>query len=253
MRIGRNIRDLDVPFKDEIEFSKKNNFDLIQLWYTKGKISMVYEDDSVKAIINSKYCTILHGLFDVDDFEQYSNDFINTLIKLKHKEVILHPVIKSCEVTNDSKNRLYSNVLKLCNELDKYNITVYVENNHSNMKVFYELNEWKMFFDKAPKNVEFLLDVVHVMFCDDYSYMKQLVSIKRPKCLHIADTIKGMIGPKHLHIPIGTGIIDFEKIFNEIIPEYDDLIILEIKNLDKSIIESKAKILEIIDKSKHSH
>ena len=62
-----------------------------------------------------------------------------------------------------------------------------------------------------------------------------------------------MIGPKHLHIPIGTGIIDFEKIFNEIIPQYDDLIILEIKNLDKSIIESKAKILEIIYKSKHSH
>ena len=244
MRIGRNIRDLDVPFKDEIEFSKKNNFDLIQLWYTKGKISMVYEDDSVKAIIDSKYCTILHGLFDVDDFEQYSNDFINTLIKLKHKEVILHPVIKSCEVTNDSKNRLYSNVLKLCNELDKYNITVYVENNHSNMKVFYELNEWKMFFDKAPKNVEFLLDVVHVMFCDDYEYMRKLVKIKYPKCLHVADTKKGMCGKKHVHLPIGHGIIDFNIVFNDILKDFDGIIILEIKNTDENIVESKKMIQE---------
>ena len=43
---------------------------------------------------------------------------------------------------------------------------------------------------------------------------------------------------------------DIEKIFNEIIPNYNDLIILEIKNTDKNIIDSKNKIAEILSNNK---
>ena len=37
---------------------------------------MVYEQDQIKAIKNSNISTILHGSFDINDFEEYENDFV---------------------------------------------------------------------------------------------------------------------------------------------------------------------------------
>ena len=248
LRIGRNIRDLDCPFQDEIDFSYEHNFDIIQVWYKQGKIDSTYELDPINTLKNSKIKSIIHAAFDINDFNDYEDDLINKLTKLNHQELILHPMIKTKEVNKETVKELEEKVLNLLNKLDKLNITVYVENNHKDMQCFYTLTQWKKFFKKAPKNTEFLIDVVHVLYCDDYDYMKKLVSIKRPKAIHIADTIKGRVGNRHLHIPIGKGIIDFNKIFNEIIPNYNDLIILEIKNTDKFILESRDKIKNILDK-----
>ena len=248
LRIGRNLRDLDCPFIDEVEFSFNNNFDIIQLWYKRGKIDSMYLENPIDYLIENNINSIIHAAFDIGDFEDYEDDLINKLIELNHKELILHPMIKTKEVNIDTVKELEDKVLNLLNKLDKLNITVYVENNHKDMKCFYTLTQWKNFFKKAPKNTEFLLDVVHVLYKDDYDYIEKLVKIKRPKALHIADTIKGKVGRKHWHIPIGKGIIDFDKIFNEIIPNYNELIILEIKNTDKNIISSRDKIKEILTK-----
>lgn len=248
LRIGRNLRDLDCPFQDELEFSRENDFDIVQVWYKCGKIDAPYTMDALSCLKTSQINSIIHAAFDIDDFNEYETDLIDKLIKLNHKEVILHPMIKSKEVTKENVAVLEEHVLNLAKILDELNIKMYIENNHKDMKCFYTLTQWRNFFKRAPKNVEFLLDVVHVLYCDDYEYLKKLVAIKRPKALHIADTIKGKVGRKHLHIPIGTGIINFEKIFNEIIPNYQDLIILEIKNTDKHIIESRDKIKNIIEK-----
>lgn len=248
MRIGRNIRDLEIPFKDEVRFSLENNFDIIQLWYHKGVIDMTYESDSISDIKNSGINVIIHGAFDINDFDKFEDDFINKLVELKMHEVILHPMIKTEEVNNETDKILVDKVLGMCNRLNKLNITVYIENNHKYMQSFYTLDQWKRFWNKAPKNAEFLLDIVHVLFCDDYDYLKELVDIKYPKALHIADTVKGMVGSKHTHLPIGNGIIDFKKIFQEILLNYDGLIILEIKNLDSSIIDSKNKLIQYLNK-----
>lgn len=248
LSVGRNLRDLDCPFIDEVEFSINNNFDIIQLWYKRGKIDSVYLENPIDYLIKNNITSIIHAAFDIGDFEDFEEDLINKLIKLNHKELILHPMIKTKEVNKDTIKELEDKVLNLLNKLDKLNITVYVENNHKDMKCFYTLTQWKNFFKKAPKNTEFLLDIVHVLYKDDYDYIEKLVKIKRPKALHIADTIKGKVGRKHLHIPIGEGIIDFDKIFNEIIPNYNELIILEIKNTDKNIISSRDKIKEILIK-----
>lgn len=248
LRVGRNLRDLDCPFKDEITFSYENNFDIIQVWYKCGKIDSMYDIDPIKSLKYAPIKSIIHAAMDVSDFKDYEDDLIEKVLELGHKELILHPMIKSREINKDSINELETNVLNLLNKLDKLGIVVYVENNHFHMKCFYTLEQWKNFFEKALSNTEFLLDIVHVLYCDDYEYLKKLVEIKRPKCLHIADTIKGKVGNKHLHLPIGMGIIDFNKIFNEIIPDYDDLIILEIKNTDKNIIESRDKIKNMLEK-----
>ena len=248
LRIGRNLRDLDCPFVDELEFSYENNFDIVQVWYSKGKIDATYIEDSLEYIKNSLIPVIIHAAMDISDFDEYEDDLIGKLVYLNHKELILHPMIKSELVTAESSRRLEEKVIIFAKKLEKLNITVYVENNHKHMKCFYTLSQWKRFFKSAPKNVELLLDVVHVMYADDYEEMIKLVNFRRPKALHIADTIKGKIGKKHLHIPIGRGIIDFNRIFNEIIPNYNDLVILEIKNTDKNIIDSRDKIRDIIVK-----
>lgn len=248
LRIGRNLRDLDCPIKDEIEFSYKNKFDIIQVWYKCGKIDSVYEDNIIKCLKTSPIKSIIHAAFDINDFDEYEDDLIEKIIKLNHNELILHPMIKSKEINSKTVKELEKKVINFLNKLDKINVTVYVENNHKDMPCFYTLKQWKEFFKKAPNNTEFLLDVVHVLYADDYEYLKKLISIKKPKALHIADTIKGKIGKKHLHLPIGKGIINFEKIFNDILPNYDDLIILEIKNTDYNILQSKDKIKNIINR-----
>lgn len=249
IRIGRNLRDLDCPFLDEIMFSYESKFDIVQVWYKCGKIDALYDIDPIKTLKKAPIDSIIHAAFDIDDFDYYENDLIDKLIELNHKELVLHPMIKTTEVNPKTVKELQNKVLRLLHKLDKLNITVYVENNHKDMKCFYTPSQWKNFFEKAPKNTEFLLDIVHVLYKDDYEFIKKLVSIKRPKALHIADTVRGKIGSKHLHLPIGNGIINFEKIFTEIIPNYNDLIILEIKNTDKNILNSKEKIENILNKN----
>lgn len=245
MRIGRNLRNLDIPFDEEIDFSVDNNFDVVQLWYKRGHIDAIYVDDVIESINKCKIQTILHGAFDINDFDDYSNDFIDTLLKLNHKEVIIHPMIKTMDVNEKTDKLLVKKLLKLCNKLDKLNIRVYIENNHFHMQTFYTIDQWKYFWERAPKNTEFLLDIVHVLYHDDYEYMKELVKVKFPKALHIADTKKGRVNNKHLHIPIGDGIIDFKKVF-KILKGFDGIIILEIKSLDYKIIDSRNRIVEYL-------
>lgn len=57
-----------------------------------------------------------------------------------------------------------------------------------------------------------------------------------------------MKGPKHLHLPIGEEIINFNKIFNKLLKDFDGLIIMEIQNLDNKIVMSKNKIERLIKK-----
>jgi sugar phosphate isomerase/epimerase len=152
-----------IPFKDEINFSRENGFDIVQLWYKQGVISMAYEEDPISAIQREDFPVILHAAFDINDFNSYRDDIISVLKKLNHKELILHPMIKTEEVNDITHQRLVDEVLKLCQRLYDLDIVVYVENNHAHMKSFYYPKQWKEFFEKAPPNVELLIDFVHVL------------------------------------------------------------------------------------------
>ena len=101
-RIGRNLRDLDCPFKDEIDFSSESNFDIIQVWYKCGKIDAMYEEDPITSLKNAPIKSIIHAAFDVSDFYNYEDDLIDKLTELNHKELVLHPMIKSKEVNKES-------------------------------------------------------------------------------------------------------------------------------------------------------
>lgn len=71
-----------------------------------------------------------------------------------------------------------------------------------------------------------------------------MVSIKKPKILHIADRHFDII---HEHIPIGEGEINYDYIFNEILKEFKGKIVLEIDQSDEVIVKSRDKIRRIIE------
>ena len=246
IRLGTSAREREIPFRYESEFAIENKYDFIQIWYKDGNINSLYEKDIVESIKNANIKVIFHALMDVGDFKLYGDDLIDKLKYLGHKELIIHPVLKSKPVNKRNSQLLADNLIAFCNELNELGITVYVENNHDHMQVFYTLEQWKYFFSKAPSNVELLIDIVHILFCNDYDLLREMIKIKYPKALHVADTIKGMIGPKHLHLPIGDGIVDFNLIFNDILKDFDGIIVIEINNTDKKMIESKNRLLEIL-------
>ena len=246
IQIGTSIREREIPFRYELEFVKNNNYDFIQVWYKQGVINSLYEPDIIKSIKESSVKIIFHALMDIGDFQLYGDDLIDKLKLLGHKELIIHPVIKSV-VVNDYNNKILADrLVNFANKLKKFGIVVYVENNHDHMQTFYTIKQWKYFFSKAPDNVEMLIDIVHVLFCNDYDFLREMVNVKYPKALHVADTIKGMVGPKHLHLPIGDGIVDFELLFNDILKDFDGIIVIEINNTDKKMIDSKNKLIDVL-------
>ena len=75
--------------------------------------------------------------------------------------------------------------------------------------------------------------------------MRDIVRIKKPEILHIADK---HFGVTHEHLPIGKGEIDFDLIFREVLPDFEGKIIFEVVDEDFEITNSKQIIYRIINK-----
>ncbi len=71
---------------------------------------------------------------------------------------------------------------------------------------------------------------------DSYEHLKDLVNIKYPKIPHLTDKRFSEI---HEHLPVGQGEIDFEKVFREILKDFEGRIIFEVYQSDEAIINSK--------------
>lgn len=109
-------------------------------------------------------------------------------------------------------------------------------------KINYTPNDLKVVFDRNP-DVELLLDIAHI---DDYKHLQEILEVKFPKCLHIADK---RFSEAHEHLPIGEGDLDFELIFQNYLKGYDGKIIFEVVDTDEKIIRSKNIIQSILNKT----
>ncbi|MPN64332.1 hypothetical protein SDC9_212104 [bioreactor metagenome] len=118
-------------------------------------------------------------------------------------------------------------------------VTVYIENNSIIDTINYKPDDLKIIFDRNPK-AELLLDIAHI---DSYEHLKEIINIKYPKCLHIADK---HFSAKHEHLPIGEGDLDFELIFSQHLSNLEGRIILEVIGDNAVITNSKDKILKAI-------
>ncbi|MGL5352597.1 MAG: TIM barrel protein, partial [Clostridium sp.] len=220
-------------YSDEIEFSKLNKFDFMQIWFVKGELildKVLYPKEEY--VLNSKFPVIIHAVYDIDDFDKYNSELIRILKFLKHKEVIIHPVCEATPINPETIYILADNIYKTNQLLKTNNIKLYIENNSVIDKINYTPNDLKIVFDRNP-DVELLLDIAHI---DDYNHLQKIIEVKFPKCLHIADK---HFSVEHEHLKIGQGELDFELIFKKYLKGYDGKIIFEVVDIDEEIINSK--------------
>lgn len=236
---GRSIRWFN-NYKNEVEFSKLNKFEFMQIWFAKGELVL----DKLLApkeeqVLKSQFPVIIHAVYDIDDYDKYNDELICILKYLNHNEVIIHPVCKSIPVNSETIYILAENIYKTNQLLKKNNIKLYIENNSVIDKINYTPDDLKIIFDRNP-DVELLLDIAHI---DDYDHLQEILKVKFPKCLHIADK---RFSVEHEHLPIGQGDLDFELIFQNYLKGYDGKIIFEVVDTDEEVIHSKDIIESII-------
>lgn len=76
--------------------------------------------------------------------------------------------------------------------------------------------------------------------------MEEVFKIKQPKMLHIADKHFNVI---HEHLAVGSGELDFNYIFSEVLKDFHGSIIFEVVDEDAEIIKSKNIIREILERN----
>lgn len=226
-------------YKDEVKFSKSNNFKFMQLWYDNRGLCLHQEDVNGIDIINSnQFPTIIHAVLNINEFEEHIPKLQKLLNQLGHTELIIHPICENEPITGQTIEKLNQKVKYALKLLTPQGITLYLENNSKLDPIFTDVHEIDYIFRENP-TLEFVLDIAHV---DDMMTLEKIVQIKKPKVLHVADRHFNII---HEHLPIGAGEIKFEYIFKNILNKFEGKIILEILN-DAEIIDSKERLLGII-------
>ncbi|WP_040461910.1 TIM barrel protein [Haloplasma contractile] len=243
---GRSIRWFN-DYTAEVEFSKSTNFDFMQIWYVKGEILL----DKVLSpkelhILKSNFPVMIHAVYDIDDYDTYTDKLIRILNFLGHNEVIIHPVCESQNVNKDTIYTIADKIHKTNLLLNQNNIKLYIENNSVIDKINYKPEDLKIVFDKNP-DVELLLDVAHI---DDYVHLEKIIDVKYPTCLHIADKRFNVL---HEHLPLGKGELDFNLIFKKYLHEFDGKIIFEVVDTDELILNSKRTIELILNNNNQNH
>lgn len=228
------------PYEEEVDFAEKNNFQLMQVWYDKDGIrNHESEENRLEKIIRYGFPTIIHALLDINEIEQHTLNLVKILNLLNHKELIIHPICRSEAIGENTIYKLSNIIQKTLKILADEGITLYLENNSKLDPIFSTSKEIEILFANNPK-LEFLVDIAHI---DSYEHLKEIVSIKTPKILHIADKHFNII---HEHLPIGHGEIDFKYIFDKVLCNYEGKIILEVGVENPEIIKSKDIIVSLL-------
>lgn len=230
------------PYKQEVNFAKKNKFDFVQLWYDKNGLYVnQLKNENVKNIKQFEFPSIVHAVLDINDFKTHLPILQNILKHLKHKEIIIHPICESEVISENSIIKL-SQRIKETIEFFENKVTIYLENNSKLDPIFQTKEEVAYIFKENP-TIEFLLDIAHI---DSYEHLEELIKIKYPKILHISDK---HFNVEHEHLPVGKGEIDFEKVFTEYLNEIKGMkIILEVFQSDEDIIQSTNMIKAVLEK-----
>lgn len=221
------------PYVNEVKFAKENKFDLMQVWYDKNGITKPEtEENRLDEIIKFGFPTIIHAVLDINEMLDHIPKLIEILNNLNQKELIIHPICHSEVINENTILKLSDIISKSLKLLKPEGITLYLENNSKLDPIFSSSKEIGLMFSNNPE-LEFLLDIAHIY---DYEHLREMVSVKMPKKLHITDSHFDVI---HEHIPIGEGEIDFKYIFSQILFEYEGEIIIELVKEDKDIINAK--------------
>lgn len=234
------LANFNFPYKSEIDFAKENNFDLVQIWYDKNGISLGKDENPMESIKSNNCPAIIHAVLDINEFDEHVPKLIKLLKYFKHKELIIHPVNKSEKLTSETIKKLSNKISFAYELLSKLNIDLYIENNSKLDPIFNTVDEITYIFEQNP-DVKFILDIAHI---ESYKQLKDIVDVKLPEMLHIADKHFDII---HEHLPLGDGELDFRMIFSEILNKFDGKIILEIVQSKEAILSSRDILVKAIE------
>ncbi len=237
--IGRGIRWYN-DFYEEVTFSKQSGFDFLQIWFRDGSLLVKGLPKPKEEHIKScGFPVIIHAVFDILDFDLYGDALLDLLHYLDHKEVIIHPVCTKEPISENTGMRLAEKVNTFSSKAKSKCIVFYLENN-SVIDGFHSRKEELQIVYEYDGYVEQLLDVAHIA---GYEHLQQIISVKFPKCLHVAG--KHFSVP-HEHLPITQGDIDYNFVFQQYLHGFDGRIILEVDGSDDEILSSKRIIEEAI-------
>jgi sugar phosphate isomerase/epimerase len=226
----------ETSYDTEIEFCKKHGFGCMQITYRNGSLQYdALPEPKETAILEAGFPIIIHAIFDIEDYEKYAAYLLRLLKFLKHKEVIIHPYCEPSAINRDTIYKLSECNKKITNMFLSEKITVYIENCARAVPLNYLPEDLKIVFSESPAT-ELILDLAHI---DDYDHLRDIITVKYPKMLHIADR-RFSVG--HEHLPIGMGDLDFELIFMKYLNDFSGKIILEISEDENVIIDSMSKI-----------
>lgn len=230
-------------YKDEVKFAKGNDFSFMQLWYDNKGLCLHHQDkDFIDTINKYGFPTIVHAVLNINEFGEHIPKLLEILNKLGHKELIIHPICENEIINEQTIDRLDESVKYALSLLVPKGITIFLENNSKLDPIFTDTYEIEKIFSHN-KELEFVLDIAHI---DNVHHLQEMINIKRPKILHLADRHFNIV---HEHLPLGEGEIDFKYIFSNVLTDYEGKIILEITNSDLDIINSKSSIEDLIKPS----
>jgi len=244
--IGRGIREA-TKYADEVALSKKCGYDFNQVWFYQGDMLIGDNIPDRAAYIKSfDFPIIIHAMLTLDDFTKHGDRLVELVKYFGHKEVIIHATGKIKETDEQSIRNANLKLRDLLTSLNarfrKLGVRVYVENNDRGLHILCSTNE--QIKTVLSSGVELLLDTGHV---DSYEHIREIIEIKRPTCLHLANKRFTM---GHEHLPLSRGDIDFGLFFSKYLPNYKGRIIVEVGNefaTDEDFEESK-KVLDKIFK-----
>ena len=219
-------------YRDEVQFAKDNGFNFMQIWYDNKGLNLKPIEELLPVILDEGFPAIIHAVLDINEIPDHIIILKELLIKLGHKQLIIHPVCKSEPITDKTIHKLVCNIRKVVEQLNPCGITVFIENNSKLDPIFTSPEELKIIFSCVPE-LEFLLDIAHM---DSIEHLKELVSVKMPKILHVADRRLEEI---HEHLPIGKGNIDFKTVFKNVLPGFEGKIVFEIIQSSNEIVAAK--------------
>jgi sugar phosphate isomerase/epimerase len=238
--IGRGIRWYN-NYQDEVTFCTNHGFDFMQVWFKNGEILVDNIPKPKEVYIkNARFPIIIHAVFNPEDFEIYGDRLLDLVDYFGHNEVIVHPVCVKPLVDSDTEIRLAKQVEVFSEKAQAKGVTWYLENNSVIDGFHYNKEELNVVYS-ANTYVEQLLDVAHI---DNYQHLENIISVKFPKCLHVAGKHFNI---PHEHLPLTQGDIDYKLVFQKYLKGFDGRIILEVDGTDEEILVSKKDLDEAVN------
>lgn len=238
MRIGCCARFFN-NYEDEVSFAKEHNFDFMQLWYDKNGLALKRDNEPKVELINKfGFPTIVHAVLDINEFDEHMPIIRSILKELRHDELIIHPICTSEKITDNTIYKLSDKVGKAIELLKLDGVHIYLENNSLLDPIFTSAEEFELLFSTHTE-LNLLLDIAHIQ---SYKHLEQLVNIKKPGKIHIADKHFDVI---HEHLPLGKGELDFEYIFNYVLVEFNGDLVIEVVTNNEGIVASRERIIKL--------